>query len=78
MGASLPITARPIMESRLRELEAKLSFAEDHIDTLNRTVYRQQEQLDQLQRQLRLLHQQIQALQQDEESDPRREIPPHY
>lgn len=66
------------MDSRLSELEAKLSFAEDNIDTLNRTVYRQQEQLDQLQRQLRLLHQQIQALQPDEASGPRDEIPPHY
>lgn len=66
------------MESRLSELEAKLSFAEDNIDTLNRMVYRQQEQLDQLQRQLRMLHQQIQALQPDEAPGPRDEIPPHY
>ncbi len=66
------------MESRLSELEAKLSFAEDNIDTLNRMVYRQQEQLDQLQRQLRLLHQQIQALQPDGDAGPRDEIPPHY
>lgn len=66
------------MESRLNELEAKLSFAEDMIDTLNTTVYRQQEQIDLLERQLRLLHQQIQAIQPDEERDPRDEIPPHY
>ena len=66
------------MESRLTEIEAKLSFAEDMIETLNTTVYRQQEQIDLLERQLRLLHQQIQALQPDEERDPRDEIPPHY
>jgi SlyX protein len=66
------------MESRLTELEAKLSFAEDLIDTLNTTVYRQQEQIDLLERQLRLLHQQIQALQPGEERDLRDEIPPHY
>lgn len=66
------------MESRLTELEAKLSFAEDMIDTLNTTVFRQQEQIDLLERQLRLLHQQIQALLPDEERDLRDEIPPHY
>lgn len=66
------------MESRLTEIEAKLSFAEDMIDTLNTTVFRQQERIDLLERQLRLLHQQIQALQPEEERDLRDEIPPHY
>lgn len=66
------------MESRLNELEAKLSFAEDMIDALNQSVYRQQERLDLLERQIRLLHQQIQSIQPDEELDPRSEIPPHY
>jgi SlyX protein len=66
------------MESRLIELEAKLSFAEDLIETLNRTVFRQQEQIDQMQRQIRLLHQQLQAVLPDEEGGLRDEIPPHY
>lgn len=68
-------------EYRIAELEAKLSFAEDLIDSLNRTVYRQQEQLDLLQRQLRLLHEQMQTLRSEKEADPadpRQEIPPHY
>jgi SlyX protein len=66
------------MESRLTELEAKMSFAEDLIDSLNQTVFRQQEKIDLLERQIRLLHQQILALQPDEERDLRDEIPPHY
>jgi SlyX protein len=66
------------MEARFNELEAKLSFAEDLIDELNRTVFRQQEQLDRMQQQLRLLHQQIQAVTPKEERDLRDEIPPHY
>jgi len=45
---------------------------------LNTTVFRQQEQIDLLERQLRLLHQQILALQPDEERSPRDEVPPHY
>lgn len=66
------------MESRLNELEAKMSFAEDMIDSLNTTVFRQQEKIDLLERQIRLLHDQIQALRPDEERDLRAEIPPHY
>lgn len=67
------------MESRLTEIEAKLSFAEDLIDSLNTTVYRQQARIELLERQVRLLHQQIQALQPNEEARSLRdEIPPHY
>jgi SlyX protein len=66
-------------ESRITELETKLAFAEDLLDTLNQTVIRQQRQLDSLQEQLRLLHQQIRDSQTDSETTtPREEIPPHY
>jgi SlyX protein len=66
-----------MMEERLNEIEAKLAFAEDLIETLNQAVIRQQAQIDSLQQQLRLLHQQLQALPNDARS-PRDEIPPHY
>ncbi|MGB8301493.1 MAG: SlyX family protein, partial [Azonexus sp.] len=36
------------MESRITELEIKISYAEDLVDELNRTVFRQQQQIDQL------------------------------
>jgi SlyX protein len=65
-------------ESRINELEAKLSFAEDLIDALNRTAFRQQEQLDRMQQQIMLLHQQLQTVMPKEERDLRDEIPPHY
>ena len=65
-------------EARLTELETKLAFAEDLIETLNQTVFRQQEQLDSLQQQLRLLHRRMQESQPDETRSPRDEIPPHY
>jgi SlyX protein len=66
-------------ESRLTELETKLAFAEDLLETLNQTVIRQQRQIDSLQEQLRLLHQQMRDSQAAEESStPRDEIPPHY
>ncbi len=40
------------MESRLAEIETKLSFSEELLEALNRTVYRQQSQIDQLQLEL--------------------------
>ncbi len=66
------------MEERINELEAKLSFAEDLIEELNHTVFRQQEQLDLMQQQILLLHQQLQTVAPKEERDLRDEIPPHY
>lgn len=65
-------------EARLNELEAKLAFAEDLIDTLNQTVVRQQAQLDSMQQQLRLLHQRIKNAAPDEARNLHDEIPPHY
>ncbi|HEY9097552.1 MAG TPA: SlyX family protein [Thiobacillus sp.] len=67
-----------ITDTRLNELEAKLVFAEDLIETLNQTVVRQQNQLDLLQQQLRLLHQRMQDVMPEDGHVPRDEIPPHY
>lgn len=65
-------------EERLAEIEAKLAFAEDMIDSLNQTLVRQQAQLDSLQQQLRLLHQRMQDALPDDARNARDEIPPHY
>ncbi len=65
-------------QARLTELETKLAFAEDLLETLNQTVARQQGQIDSLQQQLRLLHQQLKEAVPDEARTPRDEIPPHY
>lgn len=67
------------MEERLTELEIKLSLTEDTVDELNRLVYAQQQQLDLLQAQLKLLYAQIQtASGPAEPRSLRDEIPPHY
>jgi SlyX protein len=66
---------------RIQALEEKLSYAEDLIETLNATVFRQQQQIDLLQRQFRLLHQQFQEVKPAADAEPRDlrdEIPPHY
>jgi len=67
-----------MIEPRLTEIETKLAFAEDMIDTLNQTVARQQAQIDSLQAQLRVVYQQVQNLTPDEARTPREEMPPHY
>jgi len=72
------MTPDTLIDSRLNELEAKLAFAEDLIETLNQTVIRQQGQLDSLQQQMRLLHQQFKDAQPDETHTLRDELPPHY
>lgn len=76
------------MEDRLTELEIKISLTEDLVEELNRTVYRQEQRLELLQEQLRLLHRQMQSASDSHGSpesfdsfelrDPREEIPPHY
>ncbi|MFN3715570.1 MAG: SlyX family protein [Thiobacillus sp.] len=65
-------------DHRITEVEAKLAFAEDLIDALNKTVFRQQEQLDLLQAQLRVLHRQLRDALPAEDRNLRDEIPPHY
>lgn len=74
----LPDSLAAWAQARLTELETKLAFAEDLLDTLNQTVVRQQGQIDSLQQQLRLLHRQLQDVLPDEAHPPRDEIPPHY
>lgn len=67
-----------MMEARLNEIEAKLAFAEDLVEALNQTVIRQQGQIDLMQQQLRLLHQQLQQVMPDESRSLHDEVPPHY
>ncbi|QEZ44018.1 SlyX family protein [Cupriavidus oxalaticus] len=67
------------MDERITELEIKLAFQEDLLETLNATVARQQQQIDLLQGQFRALYQQLRsAASTAAESDPLQEIPPHY
>ena len=67
------------MEERLNEVETRVGLAEDLMEELNLVVYRQQQQIELLQSQLRHLHQQLQdGLTAAGERHPREEIPPHY
>ena len=66
------------VDRRLTELEIKASYADDSLDQLSQIVYRQQQQIDRLERELAQLRQQ-----QPEAGGPvfrslRDELPPHY
>ena len=66
------------MENRIIELETKMAFAEDLLEELNRTVFRQQQQIEQLQQEVRALRQQLQSAMPAEQRAPADEVPPHY
>ena len=48
------------MESRITDLEIKISYTEDLLDELNRIVFRQQQQIDLLAKEIRSLCEQSQ------------------
>lgn len=66
-------------EERLVNIESKLTFQEDLIEELNKTVYQQQQKLDQLEEICRALARQVQGLAEaGNENKPGYERPPHY
>lgn len=68
-------------ESRFSNLESRLAFQDDLLDSLNSIVARQQQQIGVLQQQMQLLYDQLRVLAPaDSESpaSPAEERPPHY
>ncbi|MCB1960542.1 MAG: SlyX family protein [Rhodocyclaceae bacterium] len=66
------------MESRIEALEIKLMHAEDQLESLNLTVYRQQQRIEWLEGQFKAMREQIAAGGRSETRRPEDEIPPHY
>ncbi|HRO82921.1 MAG TPA: SlyX family protein [Alicycliphilus denitrificans] len=65
-------------QERLEALEVKAAYAEDLIDQLNLTIYRQQQQIDQLLREVAQLRQQVPEGGGAAVRSLRDELPPHY
>ncbi len=63
-------------ENRITNLEIKLSFTEDLIEKLNETVYKQQQQIEFLYRELKAVKEQAGG--NGGGSSLKDEIPPHY
>ncbi|MBK9607039.1 MAG: SlyX family protein [Betaproteobacteria bacterium] len=72
------MAAPETIESRLAEIEAKLTFSEDLLEEMNRTVYRQQQQIERLQQELRALRETMESAAPAEPVRPADEVPPHY
>jgi SlyX protein len=70
----------PAMDSRLTDLESKVAFQDDLLESLNRIVVEQQQQIDMLQQQVRLLYDQLRSLAPSNIDVPSagEERPPHY
>lgn len=66
------------IEQRLTDLEIKASFTEDLVEHLNQTVFRQQEQIDTLLREILQLRQQGADNTAGGPRSLRDELPPHY
>jgi SlyX protein len=64
--------------ARIEALEVKASYSEDLLETLNLTVYRQQQAIDALVQELRQLRQQLPEAGQQAPRSLRDELPPHY
>lgn len=64
------------IDQRLTDLEIKASFSEDWLEQLNQTIFRQQEQIDALIREISQLRRQIPEG--NGVSHLRDEVPPHY
>lgn len=67
-----------LMQEQVIELQAKLTLAEDQIDSLNKTVFEQRQLLDELARQVVALRRQVQDIAPAEPTSLRDELPPHY
>jgi SlyX protein len=68
-----------MIEERLENIEAKITFQEDLIEELNKTVYEQQKKLEWLETICKSLAEQVQSLAEaGSENKPANERPPHY
>ncbi len=65
-------------DDRLTALEIKASYSEDLLDQLNLTIYRQQQQIDRLMREVDELRRRVPEGGSDAVTNARDEIPPHY
>jgi SlyX protein len=66
------------LEQRLTDLEIKTGLADDMLDQLNQTIFRQQQLIDALAREVNALRQQLPQDRNTGLQNLRDELPPHY
>ena len=67
-----------MLERRLTELEIKSALADDALDLLSQTIFRQQEQLEALAKELVRLRDLVSRVESDSPRSLRDDLPPHY
>ncbi len=77
-GSNTRMNAPHDTDARLTELEIKASYAEVLLDQLNTTIYRQQQQIELLLREVGGLRQQLPEGSQPVLRNLRDDLPPHY
>jgi len=65
-------------DERIVDIEIKLTRQEDLLETLNRTVYEQQRQIDELEALCSALARRVRELTEASQQNPVNERPPHY
>jgi SlyX protein len=65
-------------DERITNLEIKLSFSEDLLEELNQTVFKQQQRIELLIKEIQALKLQMARNMPSDGNSPRDEIPPHY
>lgn len=66
-------------EARIEQLEMKVAFHEDNIDTLNNEIFEQQRKLQLLTEQVALLVKKLKEAQPNQLASEKEEVPPpHY
>lgn len=78
MTAPTPNPTQDPNQDRMEQLEIKLSYAEDLLDTLNALVTKQQDQIDWLLREVNQLRRQREDDAPGAFRSLRDELPPHY
>ena len=72
------MTTEQDIDKRLTDLEVKLTLADDMLDQLSQTVFRQQEQIELLAREISVLRRQSSQEVTTQLPSLRDELPPHY
>ena len=78
LGSNSDMHQENPIESRLTELEIKVSFQEDLLDKLDQIIIRQQEQIDALVRELVHLRDQRTEAGSGAQRSVQDDLPPHY
>ena len=78
LRADSPIET-PVWADRVwKDADAPIRYVEDQLDELNRTVWRQQQEIELLREQVRELARQLKAIRPADPLRPEDEIPPHW